>query len=320
MIPWTTYDINKMKTSDNANIYFYEQKPLNIEKGILIIIPGWACIAETWSPVLLTNDYLKKYYHVFIILTRGYNNEYYDYGNTLDRYAMDIYEFIKFKHLKKNISLLGHSIGGAIIWKIISLFGEKMFKNFIIVDEPPVILKNKLNASISNNNIQKGMVYTEKMLYQSYKNLNSTTNKINKFKTKFVNSLFTPNFKKKNPEILDKIIKGASKFNNKVLADILVDDVNINNIKLILHSKIISKPILIIGGELSIINYKSIEEQKKYYKHPTIYIFKGEGSSHLMFIENYNTFNKVLNSFLRNKNKTLKLRQNIKNKTLKTKH
>ena len=96
MIPWRTYNMNKMKTSDNANIYYYECRPIKKEKGILIIIPGWAYIADTWSPVLETNEYLKQYYRVFIIITRGYNNEYYDYGNTLDRYSMDIFEFLKY--------------------------------------------------------------------------------------------------------------------------------------------------------------------------------------------------------------------------------
>jgi non-heme chloroperoxidase len=298
MIPWTTYNMSKFKTGDNANIYFFEQKPLKEEKGILIILPGWSYIPESWSPVLLTNEYLKNHYRTFILITRGYNNELYNYGNTLDRYSVDIYEFLNAFHLK-NVTLLGHSIGSAIIWRMISLFGENMFKNYIIVDEPPVLLNTALNRSITNKSVQKSMFYTEKMLDDAYKTLHGQSYGANKYKTGFAYKLFTTKFQKEHPEIVDKVSKGSLKFNNKVLADILINNVAVNNIEVILQSKIISKPTLIIGGEQSVISYKTILDQKKYYKHAEVYIFKGDYSSHSAFIENYSLFNTVLNTFLK---------------------
>ena len=314
MIPWRTYNMNKMKTNDNANIYYYEHQPIkkDKEKGILIIIPGWAYIADTWSPVLETNEYLKQYYHVFIIITRGYNNEYYNYGNTMDRYSMDIYEFFKYKNLTKNISLLGHSIGGALIWRMISLFGEQMFKNYIIVDEPPVLLKNKINMSISDINTQKGMVYTPKMLEKTFKILHGP--KARKQIIKYARYYFTTKFQKEHPEIVDRVLNGTLKFNNNVLVDILIDVANMNNITLILQSQMITKPTLLIGGEQSMLNDETIVSQGKYYKHPTIYIFEEDGSSHSMFIEKYMEFNKVLNKFLQQKtigNKTRRIRSDL---------
>jgi pimeloyl-ACP methyl ester carboxylesterase len=156
--------------------------------------------------------------------------------------------------------------------------------------------------SNSDLNTQSGMVYTPKMLETIYNTLYGSNTDADKFKTHFSQQIFTTKFQKNHPEIVNKLLDGTFKFNNNVLGDILVDDVNMNNISLILESKMISKPTLLIGGELSIINYKTIREQGKYYKYPTIYIFKGEGSSHSMFIEKYSEFNKVFNNFLNNKN------------------
>ena len=292
MIPWTHYNMNMENTSDKSEIYFYEQKPLYEEKGVLFILPGWSYIADTWSPVLLTNQYLIKYYRVFIILNRGYNNKYYDYGNTLKQYATDVYEFIKNRNLT-NISLLGHSIGAAIVWNIIHLYGETKFKNFIIVDEPPVLFKN----AIATHQIP-GAVYDNKELHKITNIFHGSNKKANKYKTGFINKLFTTTFNKNHSDVIKKVSDGTIQFNNKVLGDILIDTIHDLNMEKMFKNNKIDKPTLIIGGKDSVVPFDSIIYQKKYYTHPKVFIFK-EGASHSMIIENYTLFNIVLNKFLK---------------------
>jgi pimeloyl-ACP methyl ester carboxylesterase len=315
-IPFTHYEMTKINTK-NSELYYCEQLPTEKEKGIVIIIPGWSYNADTWSTVLLTNPLLKKNYRAFIVLNRGYNNKYFKNNNTLKQFSTDIYDFIKMKNLN-NITLLGHSAGCAYIWNMIYLFGEKRFKNYIIVDESPILLKE-----LSNDNLKKEFaVYDKASLSEAVASLNSDKKTADNYKTSFTKKLFTKSFNKNNPEIIKKFEMGTLDFNNKVLADILENTVNNHNMEKLFTTKKIMKPALLIGGKESMVPFKSIQYQTRFYEKSTVYIFT-KGSSHSMFIENYKTFNKIINKFLKNdkNNKTQKRKTKIKirskNKTIK---
>ena len=290
-IPFTNYEMIKINTK-NSEIYYYEQLPTEKEKGIIIIIPGWSYNADAWSTVLLTNPLLKKNYRTFIVLNRGYNNKYFKNNNTLKQISTDIYDFIKMKNLN-NVTLLGHSIGCAYIWNMIFLFGENRFKNYIIVDESPILLKE-----LSNDTFKKEFaVYDKASLSEAVALLNSDKKKADNYKTSFTKKLFTKSFNKNHPEIIKKVETGTLVFNNKVLADILENTVN--NMENLFTTKKIIKPALLIGGKESITPFESIQYQARFYENSIVYIFT-KGSSHSMFIENYKTFNKVINRFLKN--------------------
>ena len=301
----------------NSELYYYEQLPTEKEKGIVIIIPGWSYNADTWSTILLTNPLLKKNYRAFIVLNRGYNNKYFKNNNTMKQISTDIYDFIKMKNLN-NVTLLGHSAGCAYIWNMIALFGETRFKNYIIVDEPPILLKE-----LFNDNLKKDFaVYDKASLLEAVTLLNSDKKTADNYKTSFTKKLFTKSFNKNHPEIVKKVEMGTFVFNNKVLADILENAVNNVNMEKLFTTKKIMKPALLIGGKESIVPFESIQYQTRFYKKSTVYIFT-KGSSHSMFIENYKTFNKILNKFLKNdKNNKTQKQQNkrkikSKNKTIK---
>jgi|694.fasta_scaffold78057_3 pimeloyl-ACP methyl ester carboxylesterase len=315
-IPFTHYEMTKINTK-NSELYYCEQLPTEKEKGIVIIIPGWSYNADTWSTILLTNPLLKKNYRAFIVLNRGYNNKYFKNNNTMKQFSTDIYDFIKMKNLN-NITLLGHSAGCAYIWNMIYLFGEKRFKNYIIVDESPILLKE-----LSNDNLKKEFaVYDKASLSEAVASLNSDKKTADNYKTSFTKKLFTKSFNKNNPEMIKKFEMGTLDFNNKVLADILENIVNNVNMEKLFTTKKIMKPALLIGGKESIVPFESIQYQTRFYKKSTVYIFT-KGSSHSMFIENYKTFNKILNKFLKNdkNNKTQKRKTKrkikSKNKTIK---
>ena len=307
-IPLTHYEMTKINTK-NSELYYYEQLPNEKEKGIIIIIPAWSHNADTWSTVLLTNPLLKKNYRTFIVLNRGYNNKYFKNNNTMKQFSTDIYDFIKMKNLN-NVTLLGHSIGCAYIWNMIALFGETRFKNYIIVDEPPILLKE-----LSNDNLKKEFaVYDKASLSEAVASLNSDKKTADNYKTSFTKKLFTKSFNKNNPEIIKKFEIGTLDFNNKVLADILENSVNNMNMEKLFTTKKIMKPALLIGGKESMVPFESIQYQTRFYEKSKVYIFT-KGSSHSMFIENYKTFNKIINKFLKNdKNDKINKTQKQQNK------
>ena len=152
--------------------------------------------------------------------------------------------------------------------------------------------------------------------------LNSDKKTADNYKTSFTKKLFTKSFNKNHPEIVKKVEMGTFVFNNKVLADILENAVNNVNMEKLFTTKKIMKPALLIGGKESIVPFESIQYQTRFYKKSTVYIFT-KGSSHSMFIENYKTFNKILNKFLKNdKNNKTQKQQNkrkIKSKNKKIK-
>jgi len=189
---------------------------------------------------------------------------------------------------------------------MIALYGEERFKNYIIVDEPPLLLKN--SDKNENENETLGAVYTKKSLNQAVQLLKGPQKNADEYKTSFIKNLFTSSFYKNQPEIIEKVKKGTLEFNNHVLADILNNTVSIHNMTKLFSEKKIMKPALLIGGEESVIPAKSIRFQKRFYKHPTLFIFK-KGSSHSMFIENYKTFNKVMDQFLKKTTTTKKRTQ-----------
>ena len=231
-IPWTQYEMIKVATK-NSEVYYYEQLPTEKQKGIIIIIPGWSYIADSWSTVLLTNPLLQKHYRTFIVLNRGYNDKYFK-NSTVEQMSTDIYDFIKMKNLD-NVTLLGHSIGCAYIWNMIALFGEHRFKNYINVDESSVLLKNSSNENLKT----EFAVYDKASLSKAVALLNGNKKKADNYKTSFT---------KNHPEIIKKVENGTLIFNNKVLADLLENSVSNFNMENLFTTKKIMKPALLIGG------------------------------------------------------------------------
>ena len=299
-IPWKELKLKKFKTSDNATLYYHEQKNCCACKNMLILL-GWSQPPDGWSPVLLTNKYLRKNYNVYILVMRGYNYEHPDYGNSIARYAIDVVEFIKRKCLD-NLTIMGHSMGSSIVWNIITLYGESMFEKFIMVDQPPVLLRNP--QFTDNEALRLGAIFScdedpNRGIYGLTNVLLGPEEKANELRFNLISSMFTDKFKQENPEIMNKIFDGVFKYDNKVLSDVLYHHICNDWIRQ-LFLKGVNLPTLLIGGKSSIIPFQSVVEQHKYYNNASLYIFsEEEGGSHNMFIENYKLFNLILNKFLK---------------------
>jgi hypothetical protein len=66
IFPWADLPLHKFRTSDNATLFFYKRCAKCESKGTLLFVSGWSQGPNNWSPALLTNKYVKKYYNVYV--------------------------------------------------------------------------------------------------------------------------------------------------------------------------------------------------------------------------------------------------------------
>jgi pimeloyl-ACP methyl ester carboxylesterase len=63
------------------------------------------------------------------------------YGLRISRLSKDLYELLSELDLN-DVALLGHSMGSAVIWCYIDLFGPERLSKIILVDQPPIVIMN----------------------------------------------------------------------------------------------------------------------------------------------------------------------------------
>lgn len=121
--------INTFTTNDGVKLSYWEAgqgKPL-------IFVPGWSANGAQYINVLYL---LARNYHVYVLDPRNQGlSQKVDYGNRIARHAMDLRQFGE--HLGiKSAAYVGHSMGAAILWSYIDLFGTSTMGKVAFVDEP----------------------------------------------------------------------------------------------------------------------------------------------------------------------------------------
>jgi pimeloyl-ACP methyl ester carboxylesterase len=119
------------KTSDGAELSYISAgrgKPL-------VLIHGWSQSAEQFKYQIPA---FAERYHVVAVDLRGYGeSEKVTYGYRISRLSKDIQELIEVLQLEKP-HLLGHSMGCAVIWSYIDLFGSDEIERLVLVDQSPL--------------------------------------------------------------------------------------------------------------------------------------------------------------------------------------
>lgn len=122
-------------TSDGVKLHYR----VSGEGAPLIILPGWT--GDTNSFV---NNYeeLNKHFMVYTLDWRGHGlSETPKYGFRIARLAKDVYDFVEHLGLEKAYFLC-HSMGNAVVWCYICLFGQDKISKLILEDEPPCLITN----------------------------------------------------------------------------------------------------------------------------------------------------------------------------------
>jgi pimeloyl-ACP methyl ester carboxylesterase len=121
--------VNHFVTNDGVKLAYWEAgqgKPL-------ILVPGWSANGAQYINVMYL---LARHYRVYVLDPRNQGlSQHVDYGNRIARYSMDLKEFGD--HLGvKSADYVGHSMGAAVLWSYIDLFGTGAMHKAVFVDEP----------------------------------------------------------------------------------------------------------------------------------------------------------------------------------------
>ncbi len=268
------------KTTDGAELHYIDEG----SGKTIILIHGWGCSAELYKYQIKA---LKDSYHVVAVDLRGHGeSKTPGHGFSISRFAKDIYELICSLGDEKVI-LCGHSMGCSIIWSFIELFGEDKLNKIILIDEDPVIIDCPWWTTEEKQNY--GGLFSWQAIVDTVAALKGE-NGIDTA-VALLGSLFTENADEnlKNWAV-ENFKKGAAADNASLIFNHAMNDWS----ALIPQ---ISVPSLVFGGKMSAMNYKSMEWVGKAIKNSVTYIME-EKSSHFMFIENPDEFNKVMLDFL----------------------
>ncbi|MFM2346687.1 MAG: hypothetical protein RL654_1440 [Pseudomonadota bacterium] len=121
--------INRFTTRDGVKLAYWE-----IGSGRpVIFIPGWSAHGAEYINLL---HLLGKHYRVLVLDPRNQGlSQQVDHGVRISRFAADLQEFTEHLGLK-SADYVGWSMGAAVLWSRIDLFGTQGMRRLVFVDEP----------------------------------------------------------------------------------------------------------------------------------------------------------------------------------------
>jgi non-heme chloroperoxidase len=124
------------RTLDGVGLHY-------VERGTgrpLVLLHGWSQTAEQFSHQW---DALAESYRVVTYDHRGHGlSDQPEYGYRVHRLAADLRGLLLGLDLQ-DVTALGHSMGCAVIWAYLDLFGEDRLSRLILVDEPRCLTLNE---------------------------------------------------------------------------------------------------------------------------------------------------------------------------------
>lgn len=105
----------------------------------LVLLPGWSQSAQTFGSQLTA---LSRSWRVLAIDHRGHGaSSVPAAGYHVHRLAADLHDVVLALDLER-VHLLGHSMGCAVIWSYLELFGSERLASLVLVDQMPCALRN----------------------------------------------------------------------------------------------------------------------------------------------------------------------------------
>ena len=147
------------KTSDGVEMSYIsagEGKPI-------VMLHGWSQSAEQFKYQIPA---FAEHYRVIAVDLRGHGeSEKVSFGYRIARLSKDLQELIGALQLEKP-HLLGHSMGCAIIWSYLDLFGADEIDRLVLVDQSPLgTLRSHWNAQ---EIAESGAIFTAEQLNERY--------------------------------------------------------------------------------------------------------------------------------------------------------
>lgn len=121
--------IHSFTTQDGVKLTYWEAG----QGQPLVFIPGWSSHGAQYINVMYL---LAQRYRVIVLDPRNQGlSQKVDFGGRIARHSMDVRELGQHLGLQK-AAYVGHSMGAAILWSYIDLFGTSSMSKAAFVDEP----------------------------------------------------------------------------------------------------------------------------------------------------------------------------------------
>jgi pimeloyl-ACP methyl ester carboxylesterase len=249
----------------------------------IILIHGWR---QSGALFVHQIEELSSSNRVLVLELRGHGrSERPAVAFTVARLAKDLAEVLSLLGLRDCV-LLGHSMGCAVIWSYLELFGQDRLRGLILVDQPARMLINA-RAPASENEAAGGLFSAAELegLYNAIRSPIRSTGFVDRMLTGLLSSADREWLIEENMALPPAL--AAELFFNLSMAD--------------WRSVItrITLPTLIIGGRASTTPWRSQAWIHSVIPDSRFEIFEAdEGGGHLMFLENPTKFNKLVTDFL----------------------
>jgi non-heme chloroperoxidase len=272
-----------------------------IEAGFgppLLMIPGWSQTAAQFKHQL---EGLSGHYRVIALDMRGHgDSDKPSHGYRVSRFAKDLHDVLVGLDLTE-VNLLSHSLGCAVVWCYLDMFGPARIAKLIFVDQSPFLTENpgwsKSEREAAEFALTPEQRHDPTSLYEMSNLIDAVTKLARpdgEVATRaFVGGLFTRRVSDKEKAwAIDRMLMLPRAY----AARLIYDHALRSWFDVVTH---IDQPTLLIGGKASQIPWKSMQWMYEHIPGSRLEIFEEEdGGKHFTFMENPEKFNRILAEFI----------------------
>ncbi|MCX2934536.1 alpha/beta hydrolase [Mycobacterium sp. CVI_P3] len=251
----------------------------------LVMLPGWSQTAQIFTGQLKS---FSESWRVFAIDHRGHGaSSVPEVGYHIHRLAADLHDVLSANDLD-DVRLLGHSMGCAVIWSYLELFGRERLAALILVDQMPCALRDP--AWTDETALQAGATMDAAGLFAFTGQLRSDDHDP---RIDFLTEVTSPGFGRDD---LAWLIEQGVRFDRRLAADLLFDVATHDWRALIPH---IGLPTLVVAGDsvnVPIASQRWVSRQIPGARFARV--AARDGGTHFPFLENRELFDAELANFL----------------------
>jgi len=269
-------------TSDGVQLSYIRQgsgRPI-------VLIHGWSQCAEQFKHQI---EPLSARFDIIAIDQRSHGeSQKVSYGLKISRLSKDLHELLTELNLN-DVALLGHSMGSAVIWSYIDLFGPERLSKIILVDQSPFLTSDPHWTQQELEDA--GAISTAQQVFDTVAALRSK--EAEQVTRQMIDGMVT---KHATSEIREWIVQCTLKMPRDLAATLVYNLLHTDWRDLVPRIKL---PTLIISGRASFIPWKSQDWIHRQIQGWQFEVFEeADGGAHFMFIENPQKFNRLIVEYL----------------------
>jgi non-heme chloroperoxidase len=286
--------VGDVTTSDGVTLRYLEAG----SGAPLLMIPGWSQTAAQFKHQL---EGLSGRYRVIALDMRGHgDSDKPSHGYRISRFAKDLHDVLAALDLDE-VNLLSHSLGCAVVWCYLDMFGPARIAKLILADQSPFLTENPSWSKSAREAAEFALTPEQRRdpvtLYEIDNLIDAVTNLVGPngeaVTRAFVGGLFTKRVSQEEKAwAIDRMLMLPRAY----AAGLIYDHALQSWFDVVTRIKL---PTLLIGGKASQIPWKSIQWMHEHIPGSRLEIFEEvDGGKHFTFMENPEKFNRIIADFI----------------------